>query len=109
MLFVKQSLILSNRLQAVSKISLGLSLIVDHTHFLFVFHMCVLLTIWANIGKSRQYISREKTPKWLEERAHERQTPSEYDPQLEKEREAFLKQLIILKCFQSRKKLCFQT
>ncbi|KDE94390.1 hypothetical protein CM54_11885 [Staphylococcus sp. TE8] len=45
MLFVKQSLILSNRLQAVSKISLGLSLIVDHTHFLFVFHMCVLVLL----------------------------------------------------------------
>ena len=47
----------------------------------------------ANIGKSRQYISREKTPKWLEERTYEKQTQNEYDPQLEKEREAFLKQL----------------
>ena len=47
----------------------------------------------ANIGKSRQYISREKTPKWLEERTYEKQTQTEYDPQLEKEREAFLKQL----------------
>ncbi|MEJ7351184.1 RepB family plasmid replication initiator protein, partial [Staphylococcus epidermidis] len=44
-------------------------------------------------GKSRQYISREKTPKWLEERTYEKQTKNEYDPELEKEREAFLKQL----------------
>ena len=43
--------------------------------------------------KARQYISREKTPKWLEERTYEKQTQNEYDPQLEKEREAFLKQL----------------
>ena len=47
----------------------------------------------VNIGKSRQYVSREKTPKWLEERTYEKQTQNEYDPQLEKEREAFLKQL----------------
>lgn len=47
----------------------------------------------ANIGKSRQCISREKTPKWLEERTYEHQPKREYDPQLEKEREAFLKQL----------------
>lgn len=47
----------------------------------------------ANIGKSRQYISREKTPKWLEERTYEKIPQREYDPQLEKEREAFLKQL----------------
>ncbi|HHQ6760165.1 TPA: replication initiation protein [Staphylococcus aureus] len=47
----------------------------------------------ANIGKSQQYISREKTPKWLEERTYEKMPQREYDPQLEKEREAFLKQL----------------
>ncbi|MGX0515420.1 plasmid replication initiation protein, partial [Staphylococcus capitis] len=47
----------------------------------------------TNIGKSRQYISREKTPKWLEERTYEKTTQNEYDPQLEQEREAFLKQL----------------
>ncbi|MGC9678489.1 replication protein Rep, partial [Staphylococcus warneri] len=35
----------------------------------------------------------EKTPKWLEERTYEKTTQNEYDPQLEKEREAFLKQL----------------
>lgn len=46
-----------------------------------------------NIGKSRQYISREKTPKWLAERTYEKAPQKEYDPQLEKEREAFLKQL----------------
>ncbi|WP_265365500.1 replication initiation protein [Staphylococcus epidermidis] len=50
-------------------------------------------TQMANIGKSRQYISREKTPKWLEDRTYEKPTQNEYDPQLEKEREAFLKQL----------------
>jgi len=47
----------------------------------------------ANIGKSRQYINREKTPKWLEERTYEKQPQNKYDPQLEQEREAFLKQL----------------
>ncbi|KAB2209642.1 RepB family plasmid replication initiator protein, partial [Staphylococcus epidermidis] len=47
----------------------------------------------ANIDKSRQYISREKTPRWLEERTYEKQIKNEYDPQLEKERKAFLKQL----------------
>lgn len=50
----------------------------------------------ANIGKPQQYISREKTPKWLEKRTYEKTTRSErseYDPQLEKEREAFLRQL----------------
>ena len=47
----------------------------------------------ANIGKSRQYISREKTPKWLEEHTYEKQTKNEYYPQLEKDREKFLKQL----------------
>jgi plasmid replication initiation protein len=47
----------------------------------------------ANIDKSRQYISREKTPRWLEERTYEKKIKSKYDPQLEKERKAFLKQL----------------
>ncbi|HDD6759864.1 TPA: RepB family plasmid replication initiator protein, partial [Staphylococcus aureus] len=32
-------------------------------------------------------------PKWLEERTYEKTPQREYDPQLEKEREAFLKQL----------------
>ncbi|MBA9941798.1 RepB family plasmid replication initiator protein, partial [Ralstonia insidiosa] len=35
----------------------------------------------------------EKTPRWLEERTYEKNLKSEYDPQLEKERKAFLKQL----------------
>ncbi len=47
----------------------------------------------TNVGKQRQYISREKTPRWLEERTYEKKLKSEYDPQLEKERKAFLKQL----------------
>jgi len=46
-----------------------------------------------DIGKPNHMMSREKTPKWLEERTYEKQTQNEYDPQLEKEREAFLKQL----------------
>ncbi|HDJ4936296.1 TPA: replication protein Rep, partial [Staphylococcus aureus] len=45
------------------------------------------------IDKSRQYVRREKTPKWLEERSYEKQPQKDYDPQLEKEREDFLKQL----------------
>ncbi|HGI6545085.1 TPA: replication protein Rep, partial [Listeria monocytogenes] len=49
-----------------------------------------------NTVGSKQYISREKTPQWLEERSYEK-TPisEEHDPELEKEREAFLKQLQI--------------
>lgn len=47
----------------------------------------------TNVGKQRQYISREKAPRWLEERTYEKKLKSEYDPQLEKERKAFLKQL----------------
>lgn len=47
----------------------------------------------SKIDKSRQYVRREKTPKWLEERSYEKQPQKDYDPQLEKEREAFLKQL----------------
>ncbi len=51
----------------------------------------IFFTLQQN--QPRQYISREKTPKWLEERTYEKTTQNEYDPQLEKEREAFLKQL----------------
>ncbi|HAR5199089.1 replication initiation protein [Staphylococcus aureus] len=47
----------------------------------------------SKIDKSRQYVRREKTPKWLEERPYEKQPQKDYDPQLEKEREDFLKQL----------------
>ncbi|PTU86827.1 replication protein Rep [Staphylococcus pasteuri] len=48
------------------------------------------------VKQPRSYISREKTPQWLEERSYEK-TPisEEHDPELEKEREAFLKQLQI--------------
>ncbi|MCS5036682.1 replication initiation protein [Staphylococcus aureus] len=47
----------------------------------------------SKIDKSRQYVRREKMPKWLEERSYEKQPQKDYDPQLEKEREDFLKQL----------------
>lgn len=47
----------------------------------------------SKIDKARQYVRREKTPKWLEERSYEKQPQKDYDPQLEKEREDFLKQL----------------
>ncbi|HCY3057999.1 TPA: RepB family plasmid replication initiator protein [Staphylococcus aureus] len=47
----------------------------------------------SKIDKSRQYVRREKTPKWLEERSYEKQPQKDYDPQLEKGREDFLKQL----------------
>jgi len=43
----------------------------------------------ANIGKSRQYISHEKTPKWLEERTYGQQLQSDFDPQLEKIKKNF--------------------
>lgn len=44
-------------------------------------------------GKTKHMINREKTPKWLEERTYEKRKEKKYDPQLEKDREAFLKQL----------------
>lgn len=46
-----------------------------------------------DIGKQKQFISREKTPQWLEEQTYKRQTNNKYDPQLEQDRNAFLKQL----------------
>ena len=46
-----------------------------------------------NTSKTKHMISREKTPKWLEERTYEKRKEKKYDPQLEKDREAFLKQL----------------
>ncbi|MGX0635473.1 plasmid replication initiation protein, partial [Staphylococcus hominis] len=49
----------------------------------------------ADIDKSHQYIRREKTPKWLEERTYKKQPKMEYDPQLEQDRNAFLKQLYV--------------
>ncbi|MBA6432734.1 RepB family plasmid replication initiator protein, partial [Pseudomonas aeruginosa] len=48
-----------------------------------------------NTVDSRQYISREKTPQWLEDRKYTKKVRSDIDPQLEKDREAFLKQLQI--------------
>ncbi|HAR0522118.1 TPA: replication protein [Enterococcus faecium] len=47
----------------------------------------------TNEGKQRQYISREKTPKWLEDLTYKNKEHETDDPQFEKEREAFLKQL----------------
>ena len=47
----------------------------------------------TNVGKQRQYINREKTPKWLEERTYEKQPQNKYDPQLESKREAFQRRL----------------
>ncbi|MGX0039470.1 plasmid replication initiation protein [Staphylococcus warneri] len=47
----------------------------------------------ANVTKSKKYISREKTPKWLEDPTYNYETKEMDDPQLEREREAFLKQL----------------
>jgi len=45
------------------------------------------------LGKQRQYISREKTPNWLENPTYKNKEHETDDPQSEKEREAFLKQL----------------
>ncbi|SFZ79325.1 hypothetical protein SAMN03097721_02667, partial [Staphylococcus pasteuri] len=48
-----------------------------------------------NTVGSRQYISREKTPSWLENRTYNKEDKIDIDPQFEKDREAFLKQLQI--------------
>ena len=48
-----------------------------------------------NTVDSRQYISREKTPQWLENQTYNKEGKIDIDPQLEKDREAFLKQLKI--------------
>ncbi len=45
------------------------------------------------VGKQRQYINREKTPKWLENPTYKNKKHETDDPQFEKEREVFLKQL----------------
>ena len=47
----------------------------------------------TNVTKSKKYMSREKTPKWLEDPTYNYETKEMDDPQLEREREAFLKQL----------------
>ncbi len=44
---------------------------------------------------SKQYISREKTPQWLENQTDNKEGKIDIDPQFEKDREAFLKQLQI--------------
>ena len=47
-----------------------------------------------DVGKPRQMISREKTPKWLEERDNPKyQNKYNVDENFEKDKEAFLKQL----------------
>ena len=48
-----------------------------------------------DVGKPRQMISREKTPNWLENPTYKNKEHETNDPQFEKEREAFLKQLKI--------------
>lgn len=48
-----------------------------------------------NTVDSRQYISREKTPQWLENQTDNKEGKIDIDPQFEEEREAFLKQLKI--------------
>ncbi len=47
-----------------------------------------------DVGKQRQMISREKTPKWLEKRDNPKyQNKYNVDENFEKDKEAFLKQL----------------
>ena len=47
-----------------------------------------------NVGKQKQFISREKTPQWLKERSYHQEVQNEeYDPQFEEKRKAFSKQL----------------
>lgn len=45
------------------------------------------------VGKQRQYISREKTPNWLENPTYKNKEHETDDPQFEKEREVFLNNL----------------
>ncbi|MDH9922584.1 RepB family plasmid replication initiator protein [Staphylococcus hominis] len=47
-----------------------------------------------DIGKQKQFISREKTPQWLKERSYHQEIQNEeYDPQFEEKRKEFSKQL----------------
>ncbi|MCI2898264.1 replication initiation protein [Staphylococcus hominis] len=47
-----------------------------------------------DIGKQKQFISREKTPQWLKERSYNQEIQNEeYDPQFEEKRKEFSKQL----------------
>ena len=50
-------------------------------------------TFFNNLHINKIKAKKGRKIKWLEERTYEKQTQNEYDPQLEKEREAFLKQL----------------
>lgn len=48
----------------------------------------------TNIGKSHQYINREKTPKWLDEKIYKQyQELHNEDAKLKQDREAFQRQL----------------
>lgn len=47
-----------------------------------------------DVGKQKQFISREKTPQWLKERSYHQEIQNEeYDHQFEEKRKAFSKQL----------------
>ena len=48
----------------------------------------------TNVGKQRQYINREKTPKWLDEKIYKQSQEShDEDEKLKRDREAFQRQL----------------
>ena len=48
----------------------------------------------TNIGKSRQYTNREKTPKWLDEKIYKQsQEIHNEDAKLKQDRETFQRQL----------------
>lgn len=48
----------------------------------------------TNVGKQRQYINREKTPKWLDEKIYKQSQEShDEDAKLKQDREAFQRQL----------------
>ena len=48
----------------------------------------------TNIGKSRQYTNREKTPKWLDNKIYKQfQESHDEDAKLKQDREAFQRQL----------------
>ena len=48
----------------------------------------------TNIGKSHQYINREKTPKWLDEKIYKQyQELHNEDAKLKQDREAFQRHL----------------
>ena len=48
----------------------------------------------TNIGKSRQYTNREKTPKWLDDKIYKQSQEShDEDAKLKQDREAFQREL----------------